>query len=259
MALTVRAIPCLSDNYAWAVTDAATGTVAICDPGEARPVLADLPEGRCDFILLTHHHQDHIGGVAELVAATGAKVVGARADAYRLPPLDHALSPGDGIAIGSARAVVIDTPGHTRGHIAFHLQSPRPQGPGQKAGQKPGQKPGQDILLCGDTLFSLGCGRLLEGTAEEMFTSLQRLRILPPETLVCCGHEYTLSNARFALTVEPDNKALQARAQQAREQRGRGEPTVPTRLEEEMAANPFLRAPDVATLAKLRKAKDEFR
>lgn len=251
MALTVRAIPCLSDNYAWAVTDTATGTVAICDPGEARPVLADLPDGRCDFILLTHHHQDHIGGVAELVAATGAKVVGAKADAYRLPPLDHALSPGDGMAIGTARAVVIDTPGHTRGHIAFHLQAPRSQD--KERSRSP------DILLCGDTLFSLGCGRLLEGTAEEMFASLQRLRTLPPDSLVCCGHEYTLSNARFALTVEPDNKALQARAEQAREQRGRGEATVPTRLEEEMATNPFLRAPDVAALAKMRKAKDEFR
>ena len=251
MALTVRAIPCLSDNYAWVVADAVTGTVAVCDPGEARPVLADLPDGRCDFILLTHHHQDHIGGVAELVAATGAKVVGAKADAYRLPPLDHALAPGDGMAIGSARAVVIDTPGHTRGHIAFHIQAPRPQDKEQSRSP--------DVLLCGDTLFSLGCGRLLEGTAEEMFASLQRLRTLPPDSLVCCGHEYTLSNARFALTVEPDNKALQARAQQAREQRGRGEATVPTRLEEEMATNPFLRAPDVAALAKMRKAKDEFR
>ncbi|UFN48715.1 hydroxyacylglutathione hydrolase [Roseomonas sp. OT10] len=248
MAIEVQAVPCREDNYAWLLLDRATGTVALCDPGEASPCLAALPEGRCDLVLLTHHHGDHVEGVAAVVAATGAKVVGNPADARRLPPLDIAVGPGEGFALGAGRAVVIDTPGHTRGHVAFHVQQPR--GPGAA-------EPG--LLLCGDTLFSLGCGRLLEGTAEEMFLSLQRLRALPPETLVCCGHEYTISNGRFALTVEPDNAALRARFAQAEAQRARGEPTVPTTLAEELATNPFLRAPDVATLAERRAAKDRFR
>ncbi|MFT8243609.1 hydroxyacylglutathione hydrolase [Roseomonas sp. BN140053] len=248
MTIKVQAVPCRQDNYAWLLVDTDTGTVALCDPGEAAPALAALqalPEpGRCDFVLLTHHHADHVEGVAAVVAATGAKVVGAAADAHRLPPLDHALAPGDGLALGKARAVVIDTPGHTRGHIAFHVQAPAAE---------------PDALLCGDTLFSLGCGKLLEGTAEEMFLSLQRLRVLPPDTLVCCGHEYTESNARFALTVEPDNEALRARAAAVRALRADGKPTVPTTIAEELATNPFLRAPDVATLAARRLAKDSFR
>ncbi|MFC0410283.1 hydroxyacylglutathione hydrolase [Roseomonas elaeocarpi] len=244
MTLNVRAIPCLSDNYAWLLTCSDTGTVAVCDPGEAAPVLAALPEGRCDLVLITHHHGDHVGGVAELVAATGAKTVGHPAEGVRLPPLDHALNPGDGIAIGAARAIVIDTPGHARGHVAFHVQAPGRE---------------RDVLLSGDALFSLGCGKLLEGTAEEMFLSMQRLRTLPPDTLVCPGHEYTLSNARFALTVEPDNQALQARVREAEAQRAAGQPTVPTTLEGEIATNPFLRAVDVQTLAARRRAKDVFR
>lgn len=246
MAIDVRAVPCREDNYAWLLVDRAVGTVALCDPGEAAPCLAALPGGRCDLVLLTHHHADHVEGVAAVVAATGAKVVGNAADARRLPPLDVAVAPGEGFALGGGRAAVIDTPGHTRGHVAFHVQQPR-------------DSDAPDILLCGDTLFSLGCGRLLEGTAEEMFLSLQRLRALPPETLVCCGHEYTIANGRFALTVEPDNAALRARFAEAEAQRARGEPTVPTTLAAELATNPFLRAPDVATLAERRAAKDRFR
>ena len=177
---------------------------------------------------------------AELVAATGARVVGNAADAGRLPPLDIAVSPGDTVAVGTSRGVVIDTPGHTRGHVAFHF----PEG---------------EVLLCGDTLFSLGCGKLMEGTPAEMFASLARLGSLPPVTLVCPGHEYTEANARFALTVEADNAALRARAEQVKAQRRRDEATVPTTLAEELATNPFLRAADVATLAARRAAKDTFR
>ena len=241
MPVTVTPVPCLSDNYAWLLR-APDGRLAVCDPGEAAPVIAavDAQGGRLDLILLTHHHGDHVAGVAELVQRYGAKVVGAVADAHRLPPLDVAVAPGQSIDVLGVPADVLASDGHTRGHIAFHF-------------------PECAILLCGDTLFSLGCGRLLEGTAEEMFTSLQRLAALPPETLVCCGHEYSESNARFALTVEPDNASLRARAEEISRQRAEGKPTVPTTIGQENATNPFMRAKDVATLARIRAAKDNFR
>lgn len=237
MPIRVTPIPCLTDNYAWLLVDDASGEVAICDPGEAAPALAALPGGRCDWVLLTHHHGDHIAGVAELVANTGARVAGAAADAHRLPPLDLALAEGEAGPMGS---VVIDTPGHTRGHIALHI-------------------PKAQAVLCGDTLFALGCGRLLEGNPEEMFASLGKLAALPGETLVCCGHEYTESNARFALSIAPDNAALVAQAEAVRAVRATGRPSVPTTIAQERAANPFVRAPDVATLARLRAGKDVFR
>jgi hydroxyacylglutathione hydrolase len=205
MAVTVRPVACLADNYAWLLTDPATGTVALCDPGEGGPELAAIEAagGRLDLILLTHHHGDHVAGVAALVERYRPRVVGAQADRHRLPKLDAAVAPGDLVPVGSASATVIDTPGHTRGHIAFHIAA-------------------GGVLLCGDTLFALGCGRLSEGTPAEMFGALARLKALPPETLVCCGHEYTESNARFALTVEPDNAALRARAAEVTARRARG-------------------------------------
>ncbi|HYF08763.1 MAG TPA: hydroxyacylglutathione hydrolase [Acetobacteraceae bacterium] len=241
MALTVAAVPCLSDNYAWLLT-APDGALAICDPGEAAPIATavEAAGGRLEMILLTHHHGDHVAGTADLVARYGAKVVGAAADAHRLPKLDQALKPGESVTFGGSAGQVMDSPGHTRGHIAFHFAD-------------------SGFVLCGDTLFSLGCGRLLEGTAEEMFSSLRALSRLPDSTLVCCGHEYTESNARFALTVEPDNQALRDRAAQVTALRAKGHPTVPTTMAQERAANPFLRAPDVATLARIRAAKDSFR
>lgn len=243
MPVTVTAIPHLSDNYAWLLRDAATGATALCDPGEGPGVIAAL-EGlgvtRLAKILLTHHHGDHIAGVAEVKARFGGAVVGAEADRHRLPPLDEVVRPGGTTALGASTATVIDTPGHTSGHIAYHF-------------------PDGDVLLCGDTLFSVGCGRLLEGNAEEMFRSLQALAALPDATLVCCGHEYTESNIRFALTVEPDNAALQARAAEARAQRAAGRFTVPTTLGQEKATNPFLHAHDSARLAAVRSAKDSFR
>ena len=242
MPVTVTAVPCLSDNYAWMLRDEATGTVALCDPGEAGPVIAALEAagGRCDLILLTHHHGDHIDGVAGVQARFGSRVVGAAADALRLPKLDVVLRPGETVAVGATQGVVIDTPGHTVGHIAFHFAE-------------------GDVLLCGDTLFSLGCGRLLEGTPAQMHGSLQALAALPEATLVCCGHEYTESNARFALTVEPENAALAARAAEVKAQRAAGRATVPTTLAQEKATNPFLRARDVARLAAIRAGKDNFR
>ena len=170
----------------------------------------------------------------------GAKVIGALADQRRLPRLDQAVREGDEIRLGSGSARVIDTPGHTIGHISYFIE------------------PG-NILLCADTLFSLGCGRLLEGTAADMFASLGKLAMLPSDTLVCCGHEYTQSNARFAVTEEPANAALKARAGEVDALRAAGKATVPTRLADELAQNPFLHAADAASLGAIRSRKDKFR
>ncbi|WP_043833049.1 hydroxyacylglutathione hydrolase [Muricoccus aerilatus] len=241
---TTKAVPNLSDNYAWLLRDEATGLVALCDPGEARANLAalqDMPEpGRLDWVLLTHHHPDHIDGVAEMVSKTGAKVLGAAADAHRLPKLDIAVKPGDRVPLGSGEIEVLDSPGHTIGHVALYIAAAH-------------------AVLAGDTLFSLGCGRLLEGTPADMYRALRLLDALPGDTLVLPGHEYTESNARFALTVEPDNAALKDRAAEVRELRKAGLATVPTTLDQERATNPFLRAVTVEELAERRAGKDVFK
>ncbi|WP_025885648.1 hydroxyacylglutathione hydrolase [Asaia prunellae] len=239
MTLAIRAIPYARDNYAWLLTDTQTGVVAIVDPGEAPPISAVIGEGRLDLILLTHHHADHIGGAETLRQQYGARMAGAEADAARLPPLDLLLHDEDRIAVGHELGEVIATPGHTRGHIAFCFRS-------------------VPALFCGDTLFSLGCGRLLEGSAEEMFASLRRFAGLPDETLVCCGHEYTAANATFALSHMSDNAALQKRAEEVRALRTQGQPTLPVTLGVERQTNPFLMAPDIETFAALRQAKDIF-
>jgi hydroxyacylglutathione hydrolase len=232
--LEIERLPLLSDNYAWLLLDPDTGASGVVDPGEAAPVLARLEAlGRgLDWILATHHHGDHIGGSRELKARTGCRMAGPRADAGRIPGLDVLLAEGDRFSFGSREAEVIETPGHTRGHITFWFAADR-------------------ALFCGDTLFALGCGRLFEGDAATMWRSLGKLKALPDDALVHCGHEYTQSNARFALSVDPANPDLRARAAEIDTLRARGEPTVPSRLGVERRTNPFLRPDDPAIRAGL--------
>ena len=241
MTVTASPVPILKDNYAWLLRDSGTGATAIVDPADAQPVIEALEAagGRLDLIMLTHHHADHIAGVDEVRARFICPVVGAAADLHRLPKLDEALKDGDTVRLGDATAEVIDTPGHTRGQINFFF-------------------PDGAVLLSGDTLFSLGCGRLIEGSPQDMFTSLQRLSKLPGNTLVCCGHEYTESNARFALAMDPNNTALHEFVGKVEQLRGAGQPSVPSVLSDELKANPFLLAPDVASFADLRAKKDKF-
>jgi hydroxyacylglutathione hydrolase len=221
----IRQLLVLKDNYVYLLHEPASGATAVVDPSVAEPVFAALDETgwRLSHILNTHHHWDHTGGNEALKAATGAVVVGPRADRERIPAIDIALGEGDRYAIGSETAEIFDVPGHTRGHIAFWFATSR-------------------ALFCGDTLFTLGCGRMFEGTPPQMWRSLSKLRVLPAETRVFCGHEYTQANARFALAVEPGNSALVARAKAVDALRAEGRATVPATLGEELATNPFLRA-----------------
>lgn len=239
MTFEIEQIPVLEDNYAWLLTDKHSGFRAVVDPGEASPVLRVLGEGRLDLILLTHHHADHVDGVEALRRKYKANVGGAASERRRLPQLDLVFADGDAVVIGNTQGEVIATPGHADGHLSFYF----PSGP---------------ALFCGDALFSLGCGKLIEGTASELYQSLQRFAPLPDETLVCCGHEYTAANGRFALSVDPQNKALQQRFTDVQRLRASALPTVPIALGIERETNPFLRAPDLARFVHLRAAKDHF-
>ncbi|WP_371226035.1 hydroxyacylglutathione hydrolase [Roseovarius sp. 2305UL8-3] len=234
MTLEILTIPCLSDNYAYLLHDPASGETAVIDAPEAGPIL-DALETRgwtLSHILLTHHHYDHVDGVPALLEKYPAKVIGAAADAHRLPPLHMAVSEGDNVQIGPETGTVIDVSGHTLGHIAFHF-------------------PDSQVVFTADSLMALGCGRLFEGTAAQMWGSLSKLAALPGNTTVCSGHEYTQSNAKFALTIDPDNPALISRANEVSNARAAGQPTVPTKLSDELATNPFLRASDPAIRAHL--------
>ena len=255
MALELVTIPCLADNYAYLIHDPASGQTAVVDVPDAAPILATLRDRGWSLsdILITHHHSDHIQGVEALREATGARVLGAAADAHRLPRLDLALTDASSFSIGPEFARVIDVPGHTVGHIAFHF-------------------PDSKLAFTADSLMSGGCGRLFEGTPAQMHASLAKLAALPPDTLICSGHEYTASNLRFALTLEPANAALISRSTKVAADRDQGRPTVPVPLRTELETNPFLRAQlpalkaavglpnadDVTVFAEIRARKDKF-
>ena len=222
---------CLKDNYGVLIHDSETGATAAIDAPEAAPVEAALKATgwTLSAILVTHHHGDHTGGIAELKGKYRCRVVAPEAEAGKIPLVDETVREGGKVSVGKLSAGVIETPGHTAGHITYWFQ-------------------GDKLAFAGDTLFSIGCGRVIEGTPEMMWTSLLKLRALPGDTRVYCGHEYTLANIKFAQTIEPDNAALVARAAQVQKQIAAGQPTIPTRIDEEKAANVFLRA-DVPAVA----------
>ncbi len=234
MPLETVTIPCLADNYAFLVHNPDSGETALVDAPESGPILEALNRlgWTLDTVLLTHHHWDHVDGLTATLEVHNARVIGAKADAHRLPPLDIAVSDGDVLTVCGEEMAVLDVPGHTVGHVAFHF-------------------PTTGVVFTADSLMALGCGRLFEGTAEQMWQSLSRLAALPGETVVCSGHEYTETNLRFALTVDPGNPALKARGEAIATARKSNRPTVPSILSEERATNPFLRAGDPAIRAHL--------
>ena len=255
MPLDLVTVPCLSDNYAYLLRNEATGQTALVDAPESEAIahVLDRKGWALTDILLTHHHDDHLEGTAALRARDGARVIGAAADAHRLPPLDLAVAPGDTIEVCGEAVEVIDASGHTLGHVAYYLPDSR-------------------LAFTADSLMALGCGRLFEGTAEQMWESLSRLAALPPDTMICSGHEYTANNARFALTIEPGNAALTSRHDTVMMARSNHLPTVPSLLADELATNPFLRAgeasvkaalgmetaTDAEVFAEIRRRKDSF-
>jgi len=245
-----------NDNFGLLLHDDATGATATIDAGEAEPILAALKQTGWTLtdILVTHHHGDHVDGIPAIKAATGAKVTAPFGDKDRVPLVDVTVKEGDTIKIGTLNASIIDTPGHTAHHIAYYL-------------------PDDGVVFAGDTLFSLGCGRVFEGTMEQMHRSVGQFAALPAATRLYCGHEYTHSNARFALAMEPGNAVLQQRAAEVERLRANGEMTCPSTIGAELAANPFLRtasaeirktlgmesARDVEVFAELRERKNSFR
>jgi hydroxyacylglutathione hydrolase len=253
--LEIIQLPVLNDNYIYLLHEPISGETAVVDPAVAGPVLETLDQRgwQLSYIFNTHHHGDHVGGNLELKQKTGCKIVAAWADRHRIPGIDRAVAAGETVMLGQVGFTVMATPGHTSGHIVYYAAK-------------------EQALFCGDTLFVMGCGRLFEGTAAQMWQSLQALRALPPETRLYCAHEYTLTNGRFALSLEPNNAALQKKMTLVQQLRAENRPTVPSTIAEEQATNPFFRS-DVpafktalnnmdqsalAVFTEVRKRKDVF-
>jgi hydroxyacylglutathione hydrolase len=234
MALDIVRIPVLSDNYIWLVHEPESGETLVVDPALAQPVLAEASDRGWQITQIwnTHWHPDHVGGNLEIQAATGCTITGPAGEAAKIPGINRAVQEGDVVTLGSASASVIDVPAHTAGHNAYHFA-------------------GDGVAFVGDTLFAMGCGRLFEGTAAQMFDAMRKLAALPDDTAVYCAHEYTLSNAKFAVTVEPDNADLGDRFAHVVALRDRS-------IAAEKATNPFMRAASVEELAARRAAKDSF-
>jgi hydroxyacylglutathione hydrolase len=255
MSIEIVTIPCLTDNYAFLLHNSETGKTALIDIPEAAPILAALAARQWTLsdIIITHHHDDHIQGIAAILAVHKARVIGAKADAHRLPPLDLQITEGEVVNIVGADMHIIDVPGHTVGHLAFYF-------------------PALKAVFTADSLMAMGCGRLFEGTPAQMWDSLSKIAALPSDTIVYSGHEYTTSNARFAMTIEPNNPDLIQRVADIATARAAGIPTVPSALALELATNPFLRAhlpevkaaigmegaTDVAVFTEIRERKNRF-
>lgn len=241
MALEIIRIPVLSDNYVWLVHEPESKETMVVDPAVADPVLAEAQSRGWTITQIwnTHWHPDHTGGNAAIKAATGCKITGPEAEKERIPTLDVMVKEGDSVRLGSVTAAVLDVPAHTAGHIAFHVTD-------------------EQAIFVGDTLFAMGCGRLFEGTAAQMYDNMQKLGQLPGETMVYCAHEYTQANGEYALVAEPDNLALKERMDAVLIARAKGEATIPTTIALEAATNPFMRANSAEQLAERREAKDNF-
>lgn len=240
--LEILRVPVLSDNYVWLAHDSETGETLVVDPAVSGPVLAaaEARGWRITQIWNTHWHADHTGGNLEIKAASGCTITGPAGEREPIPGIDRAVREGDRVRLGSREAAVFDVPAHTAGHIAFHFADER-------------------VIFVGDTLFPMGCGRLFEGSAAQMYANMRRFAALPGDTRVYCAHEYTQSNGRFARVAEPDNAAIVARMATVDAARAQGEATVPSTIADELATNPFLRATSVEQLAERRLAKDNFR
>ena len=255
MSLTLVTVPARQDNYIYLVHDDDSGATALVDVGDVQAALTALESRGWSLseIWLTHHHGDHIEGAEELAKATGAKITGAAADRHRLPPLDREVAEGKGFTFAGAEVQVFEVPGHTVGHIAYYV-------------------PAVKAAFTADSLMTMGCGRLFEGTPEQMWSSIRKLAALPGDTLICSGHEYTRANIRFALTVDPDNEQLKKRASEVDAAVADRQPTVPRMLDEEKATNPFMRpddplirrtlgltsASDLEVFTEIRARKDRF-
>ena len=239
--MEIVAVPVLTDNYVWLIHNAGTGETAAIDPSVADPVLdaVTVKGWSLTQVLNTHWHPDHTGGNEGISVATGCTIT-APAEAKRVSHIDRVVTEGDRVAIAGAEAVVWDIPAHTAGHVAYYLEA-------------------EGMIFVGDTMFAMGCGRLFEGTAEQMYANLQRIAALPGDVRIYCGHEYTLANARFAAHAEPDNAAIAARLAEVGGQREAGEITLPTSVAQERETNPFVRASNWQEFARLRSEKDSFR